>query len=234
MSDSAQLTAGVPLRCVLFDLDGTLVDTAADFSAVLEHMTAELGLAPVAEARVLQTVSNGARALVEMAFGLSAEHPDFQPLLDRLLLLYAELLPQTRASLYPGMDALLRHLEEQRIAWGVVTNKPERFSIPLLRALSLEGRCATLICPDHVMRSKPDPEPLLLACSRIGCTPANGIYVGDHPRDISAGNAAGMFTVAAAWGYLAPDDPATLWGADLVLGDVDALTHWLRHLPRAS
>ena len=234
MSRSPLLHSGEPLRCVLFDLDGTLVDTAADFSAVLARMTAEQGREPVEESRVLQTVSNGARALVQMAFELPPEHTDFPRLLERLLTLYAAQIPQTRARLYPGMESLLQYLEEHQIAWGVVTNKPERFSTPLLKALQLETRCATLICPDHVTRSKPDPEPLQLACTRVGCTPGNSLYAGDHQRDITAGNAAGMFTVAAAWGYLSPEDPAAGWGADLVIETVDALTHWLRHLPKAS
>ena len=221
-------------ECVLFDLDGTLVDTAPDFSAVLRTMTEELGLAPVREERVLQTVSNGARALVQMAFDLAPEHTQFQPLLDRLLFLYAEQIPQTRSRLYPGMDALLRYLEGNGIAWGIVTNKAVKFSAPLLEALQLNTRCAALICPDHVTRSKPDPEPLLLACKHIGCLPESGIYVGDHLRDITAGRAAGMVTIAAAYGYIAPDDPVTAWGADMIIPDADTLTHWLRQLSPAS
>jgi 2-phosphoglycolate phosphatase len=223
-----------PPGCVLFDLDGTLVDTAPDFSAVLRTMTDELGLAPVREERVLQTVSNGARALVQMAFDLAPEHARFQPLLDRLLILYAAQIPQTRAQLYPGMDVLLRYLESNGIAWGVVTNKAVKFSAPLLAALQLDTRCAALICPDHVTRTKPDPEPLLLACKRIGCRPESGIYVGDHVRDITAGRAAGMYTIAAAYGYIAPDDPVTAWGADMIIADADTLTHWLRQQSPAS
>lgn len=234
MSKPERFHQDQPLRCVLFDLDGTLVDTAPDFSAVLRHMTEEQGLPPVAQTRILQTVSNGARALVQMAFGLAPEHEGFQPLLDRLLALYAAQIPHTSARLYPGMDNLLDVLEMRDIPWGVVTNKAEKFSAPLLAALHLDTRCAALICPDHVTRTKPDPEPLLLACSQLGCSPHNGIYVGDHQRDITAGCAAGMFTVAAAYGYLAPDDPATLWGADMVVPDVETLTRWLRQLPLAA
>ena len=233
MNSDMQYNTGLP-DCVLFDLDGTLVDTAPDFSAVLRTMTDEQGLAPVCEAQVLQTVSNGARALVQMAFGLTPEHTDFQQLLDRLLTLYAAQIPQTKSRLYPGMETLLRYLEGNGIAWGVVTNKAVKFSAPLLKALQLDTRCAALICPDHVSRTKPDPEPLLLACSLIGCEPASAIYVGDHARDITAGRAAGMYTIAAAYGYIAPDDPATAWGADMIIADADSLTHWLQHLSPAS
>jgi len=234
MTGADRFHTGTPLRCVLFDLDGTLVDTAPDFSAVLRTLTDELGIPGVPEALVLQTVSNGARALVQMTFGGTPEQQDLDHRLDRLLTLYAEQIPNTRARLYPGMEALLRYLEDKGVPWGIVTNKPEKFSAPLLAALQLDVRCAALICPDHVTHSKPDPEPLLLACSRIGCTPQSGIYVGDHLRDISAGGAAGMFTVAAAYGYLSPEDPATNWNADMIIPDVDTLAHWLRQLPHAS
>lgn len=233
MNSVKQSYKGLP-GCVLFDLDGTLVDTAPDFSAVLRTMTEELGLAPVLEERVLQTVSNGARALVQMAFGLAPEHTDFQHRLDRLLTLYAAQIPQTRSRLYPGMETLLRYLEGNGIAWGVVTNKAVKFSAPLLKALQLDTRCAALICPDHVTRTKPDPEPLLLACARIGCEPASAIYVGDHARDITAGRAAGMYTIAAAYGYIAQEDTAAAWGADMIIADADSLTHWLRHLSPTS
>lgn len=233
MSSATRFDNGLTVRCVLFDLDGTLVDTAPDFSAVLRTMTDEQGLPAVNDERVLQTVSNGARALVQLAFRLSPEHTDFQRHLDRLLVLYGELIPHTQARLYPGMEELLLYMEGRNIAWGVVTNKPEKFSAPLLDALALTKRCAALICPDHVTHTKPDPEPLLLACSRIGCEPESGIYVGDHARDIAAGRDAGMLTIAAAYGYVSPEDPAESWGADMIIPDVDSLARWLRQLPQA-
>ncbi len=224
---------GLPEGCVLFDLDGTLLDTAPDFCAVLQTMTQERGEAPIAESRVRQTVSNGARALVEMAFGTRPDESGFEPLLERLLALYGQQITASRSVLYPGMDELLRYLEAQRIPWGVVTNKAVRFSAPLLEAMALHTRCAVLVCPDHVTRSKPDPEPLLLACERLGRQPAAGLYVGDHERDISAGRAAGMYTVAAAYGYLAVDDPAQRWGADMIIDEAQALTRWLQTLQPA-
>lgn len=233
MNARVQPLRGLPEGCVLFDLDGTLLDTAPDFCAVLQTMAQERGDSPVPESRVRQTVSNGARALVEMAFGTRPDEPDFEPLLERLLTLYGQQIKASRSVLYPGMDELLRYLEEQHIPWGVVTNKAVRFSAPLLEAMALHSRCAVLICPDHVTRSKPDPEPLLLACQNLGRKPAAGLYVGDHERDISAGRAAGMYTVAAAYGYLAVDDPAQRWGADMIIDEAQALTRWLQALQPA-
>lgn len=214
-------------QCVLFDLDGTLLDTAADFSLVLDVMIAERGRPAVSRAAVDQNVSNGARALVEMAFGVSNQHDEFPELLQTLLSLYGERVAQTQAALYPGMDELLSSLESRNIPWGVVTNKPEKFCIPLLRGLGLLERCSALICPDHVTHTKPHPEPLLLACRQIGCQAQASIYVGDHPRDIFAGNDAGMYTIAAAYGYLPADPPIESWGANLIVEDVQTITKLL-------
>lgn len=218
-TDSRQIDA------VLFDLDGTLVDTAPDFTAVLHQLCADQGVLPPTDSAILATVSSGARALVELAFQLTPGARGFDTLLQTLLNTYAVQLQETRSTLFPGMDELLRTLEHKGIPWGVVTNKPERFSVPLLAKLSLGQRCAVLICPDHVSQSKPHPEPLLLACERLGCRPQQAIYVGDHPRDIEAGNAADMQTIAAAYGYLPPHPPITDWGADHIAKTVAEIRH---------
>ncbi len=212
---------------VLFDLDGTLVDTAADFAAVLDIMTDAAVRPQVAIEAVHRTVSSGARALVELAFEIDNAHPDFKALFENLLALYGEQIENTRSSLYPGIAELLSLLEKHGIKWGVVTNKPERFSIPLLRKLGLLERCQTLICPDHVTYPKPHPEPLLLACTQLSCLPETGIYVGDHPRDITAGQEAGMFTIAAAYGYLPVTPPVASWGADIVVTAAEQITQLL-------
>lgn len=220
---------GLPAT-VLFDLDGTLVDTAADFAAVLQRLAKEAGGAAPSERQLHQTVSAGARALVTLTLGLKPEDPDFSRWHQRLLALYAEQLTQSRARLYEGLDEILLALEATHIPWGVVTNKPEAFSRRLLEALSLERRCSVLICPDHVRHTKPDPEPLLLACRTLGYPAAGSLYIGDHPRDVEAGRAAGMRTAVAAWGYLpAGSDPAH-WGADHILASAAELGDWL-HLP---
>lgn len=213
---------------VLFDLDGTLLDTAADFAAVLQRLADEAGGAAPDERQLHQTVSAGARALVTLTLGLKPEDPDFTVWHQRLLTLYGEQITQSRASLYEGLDDTLRQLEAMNIPWGVVTNKPESFSRALLTTLSLDRRCTVLVCPEHVRHTKPDPESLLLACRTLDCSPANGVYIGDHPRDVEAGRAAGMRTAVAAWGYLpAGSDPAH-WGADHILASAGDLAAWLQ------
>ncbi len=212
-----------PLRAMLFDLDGTLVDTAADFTAVLDDMTRAAGTRPVPYDAIHQTVSNGARALVELAFGITQEDPQFQSHLATLLALYSQRIEDTQATLYPGMDSLLQKMEAKDIKWGVVTNKPVLYARPLLANLQLLERCASLVCPDDVTHTKPHPEPLLLACTQLGLRPENVIYVGDHPRDIEAGNAAGMYTIAVTYGYLPAQPPVDTWGADLIIDRVEQI-----------
>lgn len=209
--------------CVLFDLDGTLIDTAADFALVVDELTAKAGIARVPYAAVHQTVSNGARALVQLAFGIDAEHPRFQERLADLLSLYSQRIEQTRSSLYPGMEALLSDMEARAIQWGVVTNKPALYARPLLAKLDLLERCASLVCPDDVTHTKPHPEPLLLACQQLGLAAERAIYVGDHPRDIEAGKAAGMYTIAVTYGYLPATPHVEQWGADLIVDDVEQI-----------
>lgn len=213
---------------VLFDLDGTLLDTAADFAVVLEALASEAGVRPPDEQQLHYTVSAGARALVTLTLGLQPEAPDFRHWHQRLLDLYGRQIEQSRATLYEGLEEGLRILEEHRIPWGVVTNKPENFTRTLLGGLHLDNRCAAMICPEHVRNTKPDPEPLLLACRVLGCPVGDSVYIGDHPRDIQAGIAAGMRTAVAGWGYLpAGSDPAH-WGADHVLACAGELTTWLQ------
>lgn len=209
---------------VLFDLDGTLVDTAPDFVAVIDRLCASYGLTPPSRVAIHATVSSGARALTTLATELTPEDAGFSELNQALLEFYAVQIRHTSALLYPGMAQLLRRLEEQQIPWGVVTNKPERFSTPLLQSLQLDKSCKVLICPDHVTHSKPHPEPLLLACARLGKNSRHCIYVGDHPRDIDAGRAADMLTVAAAYGYLPPAPSVDSWGADHIVHSVDGIS----------
>ena len=211
--------------CVLFDLDGTLVDTAADFEHVLQSLCLDEGVAVPTSASVHATVSSGARALLGLAFENDPANPNFETLLLNMLDRYEQQIQLTRSTLYPGMDRLLLELEQRGIPWGVVTNKPERFSKPLLRALELQSRCNVLVCPDHVTHSKPHPEPLLLACELVKRRPDCTVYVGDHPRDIISGRAAGMRTIAAAYGYLPSQPCISEWGADLIVKDVEQITH---------
>ena len=211
-----------PLRAVLFDLDGTLLDTAPEFAFVIDLMLRRHGRAPVPFERLRQSVSDGARGMVATAFGLAPEQPEFEPLRQELLALYGEHLGQ-RTALFEGMATLLATLEAQGLHWGIVTNKPVLYAAPLLAALALDRRCATLICPDHVQNRKPHPEPLQLACRQLGCTPEQAVYLGDHRRDIESGRNAGMTTIACAFGYVHLEDPCSDWGADAVADQPSAI-----------
>lgn len=204
------------LRAVLFDMDGTLVDSAPDFIAICQAMRAARGLPALEPQRIRDQVSGGARAMVACSFDLAPEHPEFEALrlefLERYQAYCAEL---TRP--FAGIPELLADLERARLRWGVATNKPLRYAEPIMQRLQLAERAAVLVCPEHVSRSKPDPEMLLLACAKLALDPREVLYVGDDARDIEAGRAAGTRTVAVRYGYIHPDDNPAHWGADLVI-----------------
>ncbi|MEC7604928.1 MAG: HAD-IA family hydrolase [Pseudomonadota bacterium] len=205
------------IECVLFDLDGTLIDTALDFIKALGRLTAENNQPPVKDLRVQQTVSDGARALIKLAFDITENDDRFASLNQRLLDLYLEQLEDTDATLYPGLSYLLAQLEKVGIPWGIVTNKPEIYSRQLLDKLNLLTRCGVLVCPDHVSERKPHPEPIFLACDRLSCSTERTVYLGDHIRDIQAAKNADVIAVAAAYGYLSPEVKVEEWFADFIL-----------------
>lgn len=212
---------------VLFDLDGTLIDTAPDFIRCLNQLRRSYELEALPSAFIRQWVSDGARAMVRIGFGVEQDQPGYTELRTEFLDLY-EIGVAVETELFKGMDNLLRSLESRRIPWGIVTNKPVRFAAPLIRALGLEKRCSTLICPDHVTKSKPDPEALFLACHEADAAPEQAIYVGDHERDIQAGQNAGMKTIAVRYGYIEQPETVELWQADLIADTVDDLTKLLQ------
>lgn len=214
------------IAAVLFDLDGTLVDTAPDFVRLLNQLRGEDNLPPLPYADIRNQVSNGARALIKLGFDLTEDSANFTARLDTLLQRYEQELA-VESCLFPGLNETLQYLEQHEIPWGVVTNKPSRYTLPLLRGLQLDQRCAVTVCPDQVVNKKPHPEPLLTACDWISVDPAQTIYVGDHVRDIEAGNAAGNFTIAAAWGYLEQDTDINRWNADLIIQTPSQLTTFL-------
>ena len=217
------------IDAVLFDLDGTLLDSARDFHRIINRMLAEHGRAPISFEDLRTQVSNGARAMVRHAFGLEPDTEDFPRLHQQLLDYYGEDTGR-ESRLFDHMEPLLSWLERSRIQWGIVTNKPQRFTLTLLDQLQLSERCACLICPEDVQVSKPDPEGLLLACARLGAEPSRSIYVGDHLRDIEAGQAAGMITVAAAWGYLNPGEQAEDWNSHYISDQPSTLQPLLNSL----
>jgi len=212
---------------VLFDLDGTLIDTAPDFIRCLNLLRQQHELAPLPAEHIRRSVSNGARAMIRVGFGLEPEHPDYLEKHTAFLDLY-EAGVAIETTLFEGMDELLLDLERRSIPWGIVTNKPARFALPLIDALGLAERCATLICPDHVAERKPHPEPLFLACREIGAEPKQAIYVGDHERDIEAGRNAGMRTIAVRYGYIEQPESVDLWQADIIVDTVSDLAKLLQ------
>ncbi|MFC5698542.1 N-acetylmuramic acid 6-phosphate phosphatase MupP [Pseudomonas sp. GCM10022186] len=207
---------GMRLQAVLFDMDGTLLDSAPDFIAICQAMRAERGLPPRDEKAIRDVVSGGARAMVATAFEMDPEAPEFEPLRLEFLERYQNhCAVLTRP--FDGIDELLADIEQAKLIWGVVTNKPVRYAEPIMQQLGLAERSAVLICPDHVKNSKPDPEMLLLACSKLNLDPASVLFVGDDLRDIESGRAAGTRTAAVSYGYIHPSDNPAHWGADVVV-----------------
>jgi len=215
------------LSTVLFDLDGTLIDTAPDFIRCLNELRQMEGLPALPAEHIRRSVSNGARAMVRVGFGLVPEHPGYLAKHTAFLDLYeAGVAVETR--LFEGMDSLLESLEQRGIPWGIVTNKPVRFAAPLIQALGLAKRCASLVCPDHVTDRKPHPESLFLACQQIGAEPEQAVYVGDHERDIVAGRNARMKTIAVRYGYIEEPETVDLWQADMIADTVNDLAKLLQ------
>lgn len=204
------------LRAVLFDMDGTLLDTAPDFIAVAQAMRLARGLTPVPDQQIRDVVSGGARAMVLSAFDVDPMSGEFETLRLEFLERYQSHCA-VFSRLYDGMEQLLQDIEQAKLIWGVVTNKPLRFAEPIMQQLGLASRSSVLICPDHVSRSKPDPEPMLLACNKLQLDPSTVLFVGDDLRDIESGRAAGSKTAAVRYGYIHPDDNPSLWGADVVV-----------------
>lgn len=204
---------------VLFDLDGTLADTAPDLGLALNLQRKRHGLPFLDQDIIRPYASHGSRGLLGIGFGLKQEDPDFITMRDEYLALYDEVFTRTPL-LFHGMATLLQSIEAAGLGWGVVTNKPRRFSAPLLEALELDRRMACLICADDAPRPKPYPDSLLLACQQGSVSPENCIYIGDAQRDIEAGMAAGMPTVVALYGYLDQADRPLEWGADYATYDV--------------
>lgn len=220
------------MKAVLFDLDGTLIDTATDFIRILQDMCREKGCAIVDADLIRTQVSEGARAMVKLVYPeLDVEDPIFLAHRQRFLDVYgANIAVDT--DLFDGMYPLLEELESQQIPWGIVTNKPRWLSESLLNALNLTERCAVLVCPEDVSKTKPDPEPMYLAAQNINIDVQDCIYVGDHPRDIDAGRDAQMYTILAAYGYLPLQykDDLTAWRADCIVNTVSELHQVLRQL----
>lgn len=213
------------IDAVLFDLDGTLIDTAPDMVAVLTELQQAHGLEPLPYETARANVSNGALGLIRLAFPDATE--------SKLSALHSEYLEHYQDSvcvesrIFPELPELLDDLDGQKCPWGIVTNKPRRMTDPLLAALGLTSRVSCAISGDTLPQRKPDPAPLLLGCQETGRAPQRTVYVGDAARDMQAGRAAGMITIAAAYGYIVPGDDPDSWNPDAVASDTKELAKML-------
>ena len=215
---------------VLFDLDGTLADTAGDLAGAVNRMRKARGLAPVPIAALRAYASSGARGLLLAGLNASADAPEYAALRDEFLANYAACLAET-THLFEGVAEMLDALDARGLAWGIVTNKAMRFTTPVVEALGLASRARTIVSGDTTPHPKPHPAPLLHAATELGVAPQRCSYVGDDLRDVVAGNAAGMPTLVARWGYLGVAEPHEEWpatgGADRPL-DLLAWLPWGR------
>lgn len=210
---------------VLFDLDGTLLDSAPDLYAALKRQCEEEGAPVPPYAPVREVVSRGAKAVLRCAFGALGE-PAVDARVARYLALYEEVMGQATRP-FEGVDALLAQLESAGVRWGIVTNKAGFLTDELLRRIGWADRAAAVISGDTLPVKKPDPAPVTLACERAGIEPARSLFVGDDRRDVMAGAAAGLYTVAVSWGYLDGGNPRE-WNADAVLDTPAQFAQWLR------
>lgn len=215
------------MNTVLFDLDGTLVDTAYDLGLALNLQLARYDKPALPHDLIWPIASHGSRGLLALGFGITPEDLDFEDKKVEYLNLY-ETVFTNNPILLPGIAELLDALDSRGIKWGIVTNKPRRFSVDLTKAVnmgdkSLYERSACLFCGDDALKPKPAPDTLLLACNEIGVGASDCIYVGDAERDVQAAKAAGMKSVVALFGYIAEVDKPTEWGADLLINSPDEL-----------
>ena len=205
-----------PIRAVLFDLDGTLIDSAHDLAGVGNDMRVARGLAPLPFEQFRPMVGAGARGMVGIALQVTPGDDGFSALRDEFLLRYEQRMTR-ETRVFDAIRPVLQVLQSHGIPWGIVTNKIQRFTDPLVRALGLHAHAATVVSGDTTPHAKPHPAPLLEAARQLRLEPAQCMYVGDDLRDVQAGHAAGMCTVAAAWGYLGLGEPIEAWGAHHVI-----------------
>ncbi len=224
------MTGGTARRlqvtAVLFDLDGTLADSAPDLALALNRIRAERAMPPVAAVELRAYASSGARGLLGAGMGVTPEHPEYAALRDRFLHHYAACLSET-TRLFDGVDVLLDAIEARGLAWGIVTNKHTRFTGPVVTALNLARRAGTIVAGDTTPHAKPHPAPLLHAAQELRALPSACVYVGDDLRDVEAGNAAGMATIVANYGYMGTGDHSSTWPATGWIAQPLDLLDWL-------
>ena len=217
---------GGAVKAVLFDLDGTFADTAPDLAAALNHTRATRQLPPLSLEIIRPQASHGSRGLLKLGFGIEPEHPGYNTLRD-IFLEYYERNICVHTRLFGDMAELVDDLERRNIKWGIVTNKPHRFTLPLMQALGMASRAACLISGDTCAHAKPHPEPMLKACELTGVAPAQCLYLGDDLRDMQAANASGMRGIIASYGYVGSDASVENWNAQ---GSIDHPAELLGYL----
>ena len=215
------------IECLLFDLDGTLINTAPEMAAALNQLRLQEGLEKLPFEQIRPHVSQGAAALIRLGFKIEADDPQFEVLRQAFLGHYAS-QHVTQSQLFKGMPQVLEHIQQHNLQWGIVTNKPTRFTLPLLAALKLTP--ASTVCGDSLSFRKPHAEPILHACKEIGCKVNKTVYIGDADTDILAGKNAGTHTLAASYGYLAADEDINRWQADAQIQQPTDILHWLKKM----
>lgn len=214
------------IKTVLFDLDGTLADTAPDLADALNHVLTINNKPKLELETIRRVVSHGGIALIKLGFDLETTHPEFEPLRQQLLDYYLNNIAN-KTKLFDGMEALLQQIEQHDMNWGVVTNKPAWLTDPLMRALQLDTRAVCIVSGDTLKERKPHPAPLLYASAIAGSANNECVYIGDAERDIIAGNKAGMQTIIALFGYIDVNDKPKHWGADFLITSPDEIGSWL-------
>lgn len=219
------MTSRHTIRAVLFDLDGTLIDSAPDLAAAADKMRLDRGLASLAYEKYRPMAGAGARGMLGVAFDMTSEHPNFIAWREEFFYNYEVCLTQ-RTKAFLGVEELLATLSMRGLAWGIVTNKSMRFTDALVRQMPLLRDAKVVISGDTTAHAKPHPEPMLEASRRLKVAPPHCVYVGDDKRDIEAGQAAGMPSLAATWGYMGSHD-VNSWNADAALKEPDGVLDWL-------
>jgi phosphoglycolate phosphatase len=215
------------IKAVLFDLDGTLADTAPDMARTVNEMCRSRGLPAVEVAKVRPHVSSGARGMLRAAFDVTPDDAEYLAMREEFLQIYGQNLC-VDSQLFPGMPELLAWLESRGISWGVVTNKYERLARPLIESFGLADRAGVIVGGDTCKRAKPFPDPLLHAIEILGVAPERTLYVGDDERDVQAARAAGMPVIVAGYGYLGDEPAPELWGSDGVIASPEGVQAWIR------
>jgi phosphoglycolate phosphatase len=212
---------------ILFDLDGTLVDSAADLAWAMDILLARKGKGTLSYPAFRATVSQGSVAMLSHAFELASTAPEIEILRPEFLTIYSEHL-SAKSECFAGIENALQTIEKSGIPWGIVTNKPTALTTPLLDKLNLSSRAGCVVCGDTLKFRKPHPAPMLLACEQLGVMPEECVYVGDAPRDIEAAQGACMASIAAAWGYLSTEDKPAQWGAAKVISTSNEFADWVQ------